>query len=320
MRVITVTLNPALDREFIIEGFALNNYHRIKSQNHVVMSPGGKGINVSVALAKLGVSSIAIGIVGGYTGRVLLTELNKISPLISTSFVHIDEETRENIVIVDPVNHTMTSIDSPGPRVDKKAVELLLKRYEIYLSRAEVVVLSGSLPQGLTGEIYGRMAKMAKEKGRMVFFDMIDEFLTAALDTSVPDIVKPDVRGSLTVLGERLEKLEDYVEAAANLVKRGCKLAVISYDVKNDVVATQDGVWLISSEERVEPENILGAGDAYVAGMVYKKLADRSANLLDVAKFGYAAALAKTRKLPKEMPTYEEINAAFGSCKLERLR
>ena len=320
MKVITVTLNPALDREFIIEGFAVNAYHRIKTQDHMVMNPGGKGINVSMALAKLGVSSIAIGIIGGYTGRVLLTELNKTSPLISTSFVHIEEETRENIVIVDPVNHTMTSINSPGPRVDKKAVELLLKRYEIYLSRAEAVVLSGSLPQGLTGEIYGKMAKMAREKGRMVFFDMIDEYLTEALEICVPDVVKPDVRGSYTILQQRLESLEDYVEAAANLVKRGCKLVVVSYEIKNDVVATQDGVWLISTEEKVEPENILGAGDAYVAAMVYKRLTDRNTSMLETAKFGYAAALAKTKKLTKEMPEYEEIGETLNSCKLERLR
>uniref|UniRef100_A0A832IBQ5 1-phosphofructokinase family hexose kinase n=1 Tax=Pseudothermotoga hypogea TaxID=57487 RepID=A0A832IBQ5_9THEM len=320
MKVITVTLNPALDREFIIEGFAVNAYHRIKTQDHMVMNPGGKGINVSMALAKLGVSSIAIGIIGGYTGRVLLTELNKTSPLISTSFVHIEEETRENIVIVDPVNHTMTSINSPGPRVDKKAVELLLKRYEIYLSRAEAVVLSGSLPQGLTGEIYGKMAKMAREKGRMVFFDMIDEYLTEALEICVPDVVKPDVRGSYTILQQRLESLEDYVEAAANLVKRGCKLVVVSYEIKNDVVATQDGVWLISTEEKVEPENILGAGDAYVAAMVYKRLTDRNTSMLETAKFGYAAALAKTKKLTKEMPEYDEIGEALNSCKLERLR
>ncbi|AJC73140.1 ribokinase [Pseudothermotoga hypogea DSM 11164 = NBRC 106472] len=320
MKVITVTLNPALDREFIIEGFAVNAYHRIKTQDHMVMNPGGKGINVSMALAKLGVSSIAIGIIGGYTGRVLLTELNKTSPLISTSFVHIEEETRENIVIVDPVNHTMTSINSPGPRVDKKAVELLLKRYEIYLSRAEAVVLSGSLPQGLTGEIYGKMAKMAREKGRMVFFDMIDEYLTEALEICVPDVVKPDVRGSYTILQQRLESLEDYVEAAANLVKRGCKLVVVSYEIKNDVVATQDGVWLISTKEKVEPENILGAGDAYVAAMVYKRLTDRNTSMLETAKFGYAAALAKTKKLTKEMPEYDEIGEALNSCKLERLR
>ncbi len=320
MKVVTVTLNPALDRQFIIEEFSTNAYHRIKDHKHMVMSPGGKGINVSMALARLGVSSIAIGILGGYTGRVLLTELNKVSPLISTSFVHIEEETRENIVIVDPVNHTMTSIDSPGPRVERKAIELLMKRYEIYLSRVEAVVLSGSLPQGLTGEIYGKMAKMAKERGKTVFFDMIDEYLTPALEICVPDVVKPDVRGSVTVLGERLEKLEDYVDAAVRLVKKGCKLVVISYEVKNDVVATQDGVWLISTPEEVEPETILGAGDAYVAAMVYKRLTDRNANMLDVAKFGYAAALAKTRKLTKEMPTYDEINEALGLCTLERLR
>ncbi|MCS7175102.1 1-phosphofructokinase family hexose kinase [Pseudothermotoga sp.] len=320
MKVVTVTLNPALDREFIIEGFTINDYHRIKDKSHMIMSPGGKGINVSIALSRLGVASVAIGILGGHTGRVLLTELNKISPLISTSFVHIDDETRENIVIVDPVNHTMTAINSPGPTVDKSAVELLLKRYEIFLSRAEIVVLSGSLPPNLEGDIYGKMTKMAKERGKMVFVDMIDEYLISALQVSVPDVIKPDVRGNPIVLGTRLNDLEDYVEAASNLVKKGCKLAVISFQLKSDVVATQNGVWLITTDEEVEPENVLGAGDAYVASMVYKKLTDKKADMAEVAKFGYAAALAKTKKLPKEMPDYEEINEAMKLCKVERLR
>jgi len=320
LKVVTVTLNPALDREFIVEGFTINDYHRIKDKNHMIMSPGGKGINVSIALSKLGVASVAIGILGGYTGRVLFTELNKISPLISTSFVHIDDETRENIVIVDPANHTMTVINSPGPNVDRYAVDLLLKRYEIYLSRAEIVVLSGSLPPNLEGDIYGKMAKMAKERGKMVFIDVIDEYLMPALQISVPDIIKPDVRGNPTVLGTRLNDLEDYVGAAMSLVRKGCKLAVISYQLKSDVIATQDGVWLITTDEEVEPENVLGAGDAYVASMVYKRLTDKKADMMEIAKFGYAGALAKAKKLPKEMPDYEEINEAMKLCRVERLR
>ncbi|MEJ5230449.1 MAG: 1-phosphofructokinase family hexose kinase [Pseudothermotoga sp.] len=320
MKVITVTINPALDREFIVEDFTVNELHRIAHYKDIVMSPGGKGINVSVALAKLRVQSIAIGILGGYIGRVLLMELSKISPLISTSFVHIDQETRENISIIDPRNHTLTEINSPGPIVEKHALDLLLKRYEIYLSRAEVVVLSGSLPPNLQGDVYGQFAKIAKQKNKQVFMEVTDEYIKQALQIQPPDVIRPDVRERNVVLGKELLTLDDYVQAALELVRMGCKLSVISYQVKSNIVATKEGVWLITTPSEVEISNLLGAGDAYVAAMVYKKLSEPTSELIEVAKFGYAAALAKTKKPPKEMPDYEDIRNSLQECQIERLR
>lgn len=320
MKVITVTLNPALDREFVVEDFHVNELHRIAHYRDIMMSPGGKGINVSIALAKLRVQSVAVGILGGYIGRVLLSELSRISPLISTSFVHIDQETRENISIIDPKNHTLTEINSPGPIVDKHALDLLLKRYEIFLSRAEMVVLSGSLPPNLQGDIYGVFARTAKQKGKQVFMEIIDDYIKLALQIQAPDIIKPDVREKNVVLGKELVTLDDYIQAAIELVKMGCKMSVISYQVKSDVVATSDGVWLITTPQDIEISNLLGAGDAYMAAMVYKRFSTPDHDLLEVAKFGYAAALAKTKKLPKQMPEYDEIVACLQDCQVEKLR
>lgn len=320
MKVITVTINPALDREFIVEDFTVNLLHRVAHYKDIVMTPGGKGINVSVALAKLRVQSTAIGILGGYVGRVLLMELSKISPLISTSFVHIDQETRENISIIDPKNHTLTEINSPGPIVEKHALDLLLKRYEIYLSRAEAVVLSGSLPPNLQGDVYGQFAKIAKQRNKHVFMEVTDEYIKLALQIQPPDVIRPDVREKSVILGRELLTLDDYVQAALELIKMGCKLSVISYQVKNNVVATKEGVWLITTPSEVDISNLLGAGDAYVAAMVYKKLSEPTCELIEVAKFGYVAALAKTKKPPKEMPDYEDIRSSLQECRIERLR
>ncbi|AEH51311.1 1-phosphofructokinase family hexose kinase [Pseudothermotoga thermarum] len=319
MKVVTVTLNPALDREFVVKNFCVGSLHRISSHNLVRMSPGGKGINVSIALAKLRVKSVAIGILGGYIGKVLLSELNKISPLISTSFVHIEQDTRENIVIVDPENHTMTAINSPGPLADQNAVDLLLKRYKIYLSNCDTVVLSGTAMPGIGLDIYGIMTKMAKEANKVVFSEITDDYIKPTLDVYPPDVIKPDVRDRAVVLGKQLKSLEDHVEAAKELVKMGCKVVVLSYEIKNDIVATKDGVWLISPTVEVDLANLLGAGDAYVAAMVYKKLVEPKSDPIDMAKFGYAAALAKTRKPAKEMPEYSEIAACLKDCKIEKI-
>ncbi len=320
LKVVTVTLNPALDREFVVKNFHVGTLHRISFYNSIRMSPGGKGINVSIALAKLRVKSVAIGILGGYTGRVLLSELSKISPLISTAFVHIEGDSRENITIIDPLNHTVTEINSPGPEVDQDAVNRLLKRYKIYLNNSEIVVLSGSVPPGIGQGIYGIMAKMAREANKIIFSEITDEYLKPTLEMCAPDVIKPDVRDKAVVLGQSLQQLDDYLDAATELIRMGCKMAVISYEVKHDVVVTKDGAWLISPLCEVDLANLLGAGDAYVAAMVYKKLVEPKTDALEIAKFGYAAALAKTRKAAKEMPEYSEIAACLKECKVEKIR
>lgn len=319
MEVLTVTLNPALDREIYIDNFKINKLHRLRSLERTRMSPGGKGINVSVALAKLGIPSIATGILGGYVGRVVLEELRKIDKRITTNFVHIDGETRENIAIIDEVNDTITEINGPGPVVSQEDIDHFLKRYRMSLSRVNCVIISGSIPIGIDEEIYSQLTGIAKEKNVCVFMEATNTLLTKAVKQNCPDVVKPDLRGEQIVLDQELEKFEDYVRAAEEIINYGAKLAVLSYKIKSDIVATREGVWLISMTTPLEESHLLGAGDAYVAGMVYHAIRKKW-DLLEMAKFGFSAAVAVTRKRSKEMPSIEDILAERNSFTVERVK
>jgi len=319
LEVLTVTLNPALDREIYIDNFELNKLHRLRSLERARMSPGGKGINVSIALAKLGIPSIAMGILGGYVGRIVLEELRKIDKRITTNFVHIDGETRENIAIIDEVNDTITEINGPGPIVSQEDIDHFLRRYKMSLSRANCVVISGSIPIGVDEGIYAQLAGIAKEKDVCVFMEATNTLLTKAIKQNCPDVVKPDLRGEQVVLDQKLEEFEDYVEAAEEIVNYGAKLAVLSYKIKNDIVATKEGIWLISMTVPLEESHLLGSGDAYVAGMVYHALRKKW-DLLEMAKFGFSAAVAVTRKKSKEMPSIEDIEAERYSFTVERVK
>jgi len=319
LEVLTVTLNPALDREIYIDNFELNKLHRLRSLERARMSPGGKGINVSIALAKLGIPSIAMGILGGYVGRIVLEELRKIDKRITTNFVHIDGETRENIAIIDEVNDTITEINGPGPIVSQGDIDHFLRRYKMSLSRANCVVISGSIPIGVDEGIYAQLAGIAKEKNVCVFMEATNTLLTKAIKQNCPDVVKPDLRGEQVVLDQKLEEFEDYVEAAEEIVNYGAKLAVLSYKIKNDIVATKEGIWLISMTVPLEESHLLGSGDAYVAGMVYHALRKKW-DLLEMAKFGFSAAVAVTRKKFKEMPSIEDIEAERYSFTVERVK
>ncbi len=319
MKVLTVTLNPALDRQIFIRNFQVNKLHRVASPDHMVLSPGGKGVNVSIALAKLGIPSIATGFLGGYMGRILIEELRKISNLITTNFVFIKDETRENIAIIDEENHTITEINSPGPSVEDKDLEHLYRRYSMSLSRVEAVVISGSIPECLRSEVYVKLVRMAKEKGVPVFMETRDRHIKVLYEEdSLPLVVKPDFRAEYQLLGREISKVDEFVEAGKELIKRGSELVVMSYQVDKDIIVTENGAWLVRPKCEVDVSHVLGTGDTYVAGMVYKFLSGER-DMFEIAKFGYVAALSKTKKAKKELPTLQEIEEFMDKFVVERV-
>ncbi len=319
LKVLTVTLNPALDREMFIDDFQINKLHRIPSLDKSIISPGGKGVNVSIALAKFGVPSIAVGFLGGHMGRILIEELRKVSSHITTNFVFIKDETRENIVIIDEKNHTITEINSPGPKIEEIDLEHLMRRYTMSLSRVEVVVISGSIPESLTSDVYVKLVKIAKDKGKVVFMETRDKHISVLhKEGAIPDVVKPDFRMEYRLLGKDLKELNDFIEQGKRLLDSGAKLVVLSYHVDKDIIVTEDGAWIIKPKIGVDISHILGTGDTYMAAMVYRHLSGVG-DMLDIGRFGYLAALAKTKKACKEPPSLEEIDGFSDKYVLERV-
>lgn len=318
--VLTVTMNPAVDREIYLEDFQVNKLHRIRDYTKTRMSPGGKGINVSIALSRLGIPSIAMGFVGGHMGRILLEELRRTSHLITTNFVHVDGETRENIEIIDEKRHTITEINFPGPEIKKSDLEAFLRRYRTVLARANCVVISGSLPLGVNEEVCAELVRMAKESGATVFVELVPSIVEKMLLAGyAPDVVKLDLRESgQTFFSRKLETFEVHVEIAEEIASKS-KLAILSYEVKNDIVALDGEVWMITAREEIDLSHTLGAGDAYVAGMVYYFL-KHGLKPLEMAKYGFAAALASTRMKEKTWPTLEAIERELSFFDLERVK
>ncbi|QTA38290.1 1-phosphofructokinase family hexose kinase [Thermosipho ferrireducens] len=316
MSVLTVCLNPALDREFYINDFSIDKLHRLTPEMSE-MTPGGKAVNVAVDLSYYGINSVVMGFIGGYVGNVVLSELRKKSELITTNFVHIEAETRENIAIIDEKNHALTEINSSGPWVPLEDLQHFIKRYELIAANAEVIVISGSVPLGIPNSVYGELTKIAQKLGKKVFWEARDPIIMESTKISVPYILKPDMRNKKVLLGKELVSQKDYIEAGKELVSMGVKMAVISYEIEYDIIVTSDGVWIISPTVEVEHSHLLGTGDTYMAAMVYKFLKGES--LLEMAKFGYAAALAKTKYKAKETPPFKDIEEAFEHFKIERV-
>ena len=317
MQVLTITLNPALDRELIVENFSINRLHRVKNPRYSEMEPGGKGINVSIILSGLNVPSIAMGFLGGYIGAVVEERLRNSSDLVTTSFVHVSEETRENIAVVDPVNDTITEINSVGPTVSDNDLKMFMRRYETLLSRVRAVVFSGSVPPGVSDDIGYLLGSKAKKAGVFSISESYGSSFEKAIEAGVLTVAKPDFRNGKSLFGVSLVSLSDYVDAAKHIISCGTKLAILSYEIEGDVVATDEGVWLFKSKEHIEHSHLLGTGDSFVAGLTEALL--KNADYMVAAQRGMAAAIAETKFLSKERFTLEDMDKYADSFDVERL-
>jgi len=318
VNVLTVTLNPALDREIVVENFRINEFHRVKNPRYSVMDPGGKGINVSVILSGLGIRNVAMGFLGGNIGKVVEERMRMISDLITTGFVHVEEETRENIAIVDPLGDTITEINSSGPLIKPDDLRMFLRRFEVTLSRVRHVVISGSIPRGVDNDIYMTLCKKVTDTGKLAFAEGIGPAFEMAVEAGVITVARPDLRSRKLIFGESLVDFNDYVKAAKKIIEKGSKLAILSYATEGDVIATQDGVWLFKTKSHIDRSHLLGTGDAFMAGVVHSMIENEKDCFL-AAKKGMSAAIAEAEYISKELISLEDIDEHMDSFDIREL-
>jgi len=149
MKVVTVTLNPAVDKTLVIPDFRLERVVRV---SEVFIYPSGKGVNVARVLVRLGVSAICLGFVGGYAGAFLADGLSREG--IEHDFTTVGDETRINLTIRDPKTGLEVHLVEPGSRISEGDWYRFVETYERHLKEASWVALCGSLPPGAPSDSY----------------------------------------------------------------------------------------------------------------------------------------------------------------------
>ena len=258
--IYTVTLNPALDKTVEIPGMALDTVNRITAMR---TDPGGKGINVSKVIAKLGGDSVALALLGGGTGRAIADALEEMGLRCELQFV--EGETRTNLKVVDPVNHTNTDLNEPGISVTPAVLDGLLDRLVGLLQPGDLVVLSGSLPKGAPGDTYYTWVARCKEAGAKVFLDADGALLAEGL-RAAPDLVKPNQDELSRLVGHPLETVEALADAAGALLADGVQKVVVSMGGKGALYVTRDTV-LYAEGLKVPGGCTVGAGASVVAAL-----------------------------------------------------
>ena len=259
--IYTVTLNPALDKTVEIPSLTVDGVNRITTMR---TDPGGKGINVSKVIQKLGGKSMAAGILGGDTGRAIQSSLEAME--LNTWFQFVEGETRTNMKIIDPVNHTNTDINEPGVTVSEKILDSLLKELLKKVSQGDIAVISGSMPKGSPKETYYLWTKAFREKGVKVILDADGELLKAGLKAS-PYLIKPNDHELSQLVGRTLKTPEELKQVAMDLMEEyGIEKVVVSMGSAGALYVTKEKT-IYAEGLKVPVGSTVGAGDSVVGAL-----------------------------------------------------
>ena len=260
--IVTVTMNPAIDKTVDIGKFERGDLNRIK---RVEIDAGGKGINVSKTIRELGGESIATGFVGGTSGTIIKQVLTDLG--LKTDFVEVKGETRTNLKVVEETGE-VTELNEPGPEVSKEQLNDLLNRLEGYANPDTLFVLAGSIPAGIPTDIYRKITEQVHQKGAKVLLDADGVLFSESLKGK-PDMLKPN-RSEL----ERYYQMDyraseqELVSMGEKLLDQGVSMAAISLGQMGAIFLTK-GKRYRCPGLRVKAHSTVGAGDALVAAMAY---------------------------------------------------
>jgi 1-phosphofructokinase len=286
-KIITVTLNPAIDQTVHISGFRAGEVNRVTSSR---LDAGGKGINVASFLADLGIPVLATGFLGDENTAIF--ERLFLAKAITDRFIRLSGSTRVGVKIVDSESHQTTDINFPGLTPGSDQISQLIGQVQRWAEPGSWFVLSGSIPAGLSPQIYSQMIAEIRSRGGRVALDTSGEPLQRAIALA-PDVVKPNQAELEELTGRRLDGLPAVRDAAASLVEKGVGLVVVSMGAQGAVFVNKQTA-LLARPLQVQVKSSVGAGDAMVSGIVYAQV--QQLELLPTARLATAlGAYAVTR-------------------------
>lgn len=292
-RVATITLNPAIDHTASIPNFAAGEVNRVAWEQ---ADPGGKGVNVASFLAGFEVPVSVSGFLG--RNNVELFQNFFEEKQIQNYFVVIDGNTRVNIKVIDDVQNQVTDINFPGLMPTESDLISLHRSIEDLMQDCDWFILSGSIPTGLSPDIYATLIDRLKQQGKTVVLDASGESLRRAIPCA-PYAIKPNVHELQELVGHSLADRRSIIQAAEQLLDRGIECVAVSMGANGAIFVDRTAV-IHARPPQVEVVSTVGAGDAMVAGLVMGKLQNFS--LSDCARFATACSIAALSQIGPRLP------------------
>ena len=279
--IYTVTFNPALDYVIRMESLKLGTVNRSSAE---AVYYGGKGINVSTVLKNIGVDSVALGFVAGFTGKEIEEGVKNMG--VATDFIKLPEGMgRINVKIKAEQE---TEINGQGPAISMEKVEKLFEKLD-RLEKGDCLVLAGTIPASLPSDIYEQIMDRLKDKEIRIVVDATKDLLLNVLKYH-PFLIKPNNHELGEMFGVVLKTDEEIVEYAKKLQERGARNVLISMAGDGAILLTETKEVYKMGVPKGTVVNSVGAGDSMVAGFVASYFKEH--DYLKALKFGTATGSA----------------------------
>lgn len=297
MKIVTLTLNPALDKSASTERLTPEQKLRCTGLRE---DAGGGGINVSKGVRKLGSSSTAVFPSGGMTGRRLQQLLADAG--VDNSVLEVPGETRENFSILETSTGLQYRFTLPGQALTEPEADACLEI--VRRLEPDWLVASGSLPPGLPETYYEKVAVFAKQTGARLILDTSGPALQAAADEGIY-LLKPNLAELCALADVKQLEMNQVDDAALSIIQQGkCEIVVVSMGPQGALLVTRDGFEHIPAPT-VKKKSTVGAGDSMVAGMVWALSTGKSP--LEMARYGVACGTAATMNPGTELFHAEDV-------------
>ena len=285
--ITTVTLNPAIDREYFVENIDEMDNHFIYQRENLKVYPGGKGVLSAINLKKLGYPDVQnIGFIGGKQG--LFFEKMVQEYLVTTNYVYTEDEMRNNIKIIGIDSPKLIYYNDYTYEVEEDKIEELIKRFKRSIVDSDLIMISGSIPEGVDFDIYRKLVSICHKQEKKVYLQASGEVLKKALKEK-PEIVVPYFKHTDKILDVKVKDMDDYLRMGKELRNRGAQRVILPYKC-NRILFDEDGVYLLSPQ-KLCLRSWLGAGDAYNAAF-FDYIFQNGFNFMEANRYGGAAALS----------------------------
>jgi 1-phosphofructokinase len=289
--IVTVTLNPSLDRTIELDRLARGRVQRVTAAR---LDPGGKGVNVARALLANGVPTRAVVPIAGVEGNQLVGLLENEG--VDVAVVPVLGHTRSNITIAE-ADGTVTKLNEPGASLCADDLEALAGKVLAAAAPGSWVVLCGSLPPGLRAEAYATLTHRFVAAGLRVVVDTSGPAFRAAVAVG-PELVKPNAEELAEAVGRPLRSRSEVVAAARELQDLGARTVLVSLGATGAILVDDEVV--VGESPVDEPRSTVGAGDAFLAGFLAGQYlgASRREAFAEALAWGAAAVRLPGSRMP----------------------
>ena len=300
MNIVTLTINPALDKSAKIDQLLPEQKLKCKA---IEFQAGGGGVNISRVLHTLGVKNNCMFTCGGDTGKTLkgLLEDEK----LELTPIAVEAWTRENLAVVDAKTDLQYRFGMPGQGLSAAEIKIVKSAINKIVTDNSLFIISGSIPDAMSSDFYIELIDSLSAKNVKIIVDTSGEALKASLKKPV-FLMKPN-QGELAQLAGKdfLTKTEQENFAMELINNKHAEYVVVSLGARGAFLASESGIFYQNTPS-VKVKSTIGAGDSMVAGLVYA--IEQGMSSPDILKWGVVCGVATTMTGGTNLATKENIH------------